>query len=80
MYFNRWSEFSQAISVEPRSGIEPETSSLPWMRSTTELPGPVDKMAYINILYRPLVIFVEPPNGFEPLTCCLQNSRSNQLS
>ncbi len=39
MYFNRLSTITQVLSVEPRSGIEPETSSLPWMRSTTELPG-----------------------------------------
>ena len=25
--------------MELLSGLEPETSSLPWMRSTTELPG-----------------------------------------
>jgi hypothetical protein len=26
------------------------------------------------------VFFVEPPIGFEPTTCYLRNSRSNQLS
>lgn len=27
--------------MEPKTGIEPVTSSLPWMRSTTELLRPV---------------------------------------
>ena len=34
--------------LEPRSRIELETSSLPWMRSTTELPGHVSQI--INVV------------------------------
>lgn len=30
--------------------------------------------------YKKRLFLLEPPVGFEPTTCCLQNSCSNQLS
>lgn len=40
--------------MEPEEGIEPSTSSLPWRRSTTELP-------------RPKTSLMVPGIGFEPM-------------
>lgn len=74
--------------MEPGEGIEPSTSSLPWRRSTTELPRRVvpgtgfePVKAYANRftvcsiwpLWYP---GMEPPVGLEPTTYPLQEDCS----
>ena len=54
-------------ALEPSMGIEPMTSFLPRMRSTTELRG-----HKLRLLARTLVECVVEMMGFEPMTPALQ--------
>lgn len=81
----------EAVSEpEPQSGFEPETSALPWPRSTAGAivtcnaervitPWKHPPLARPRGNYRvPLALRLhcEPPTGFEPITCALQERRS----
>ncbi|KKU29705.1 MAG: hypothetical protein UX44_C0032G0005 [candidate division WWE3 bacterium GW2011_GWA1_46_21] len=74
--------------LEPREGVEPSTSSLPWKRSTTELPRPGagDRIRTCGglrqLFYRQLRLAtsvprltptLEPTVGLEPTADGLQN-------
>ncbi len=93
------------VCLEPTSGLEPLTYSLPWSCSTTELSGQICREQDSNLrrpsgrqFYRLMrlstppslhiwlpanltdnncpITSLEPSDGFEPTTCCLQNSCS----
>ena len=51
--------------MEPRSRIELETSSLPWMRSTTELPGQLHYFNRHSLYYKTHIVgFMVQSVGF----------------